>query len=41
MDQFSKVLLTIDNTYSTTEGPGLQTKHRWVKPGLWAQPSHY
>ncbi len=36
MDQFSNVLLAIDKAHSTTDGPGLQTKLRWVKPGLWA-----
>ncbi len=40
MGQFSKVLLAIDNAHSTTDGPGLQTRLRSVKPGLWAQLSH-
>ncbi len=26
------VLLAIDNAHSTLEGPGLQTRLRWVKP---------
>ncbi len=40
MGQFRKVLLAIDNAHNTAEGPGLQTRLRWVKPDLWAQPSH-
>ncbi len=36
MDQFSKVLLPINNALTVTE---LQTRIRWVKPGLWEQPS--
>ncbi len=39
MGQFSKVLLAIDS-HSMTKGPELQTMHRWVKPGSWAQLSH-
>ncbi len=38
MNQPMNVILTIDNTHSTIEGPGLQSRLRWVKPGLWAQP---
>ncbi len=38
MGQFSKVLLATDKVHSTAKGPGLQTRLRWVKPGLWAQP---
>ncbi len=37
MGQFSKVLLAIDNEYKVPQGPGLQTRLRWVKPYLWAQ----
>ncbi len=43
MGQFSNVLLAIDKADSsdnTTEGPGVHTRRRWVKPGLLAQPSH-
>ncbi len=41
MGQFSKLLLAIDKKKnSTTMGPALQTRLRWVKLGLWAQPSH-
>ncbi len=40
MDQSINVLLW-QSTHSTTEGPELQTRLRWVKPGLWAQPSHF
>ncbi len=37
MGQFSKVLLAVDNGHSTTEGPGMQTRLRLDKPGLWTQ----
>ncbi len=33
--------LAIDNAHSIKEGPGLWTRFRWVKPGVWAQLSHY
>ncbi len=36
MHQFGNVLLTIDKVkHITTEGSGLWTRLRWVKPGLW------
>ncbi len=38
MGQFSTI--DIDSAHITTEGPGLQTRLTWVKPGLWAKPSH-
>ncbi len=38
MDQLVNVLLATDKAH--TEGPGLQTRLRWVKPGLRAHPSH-
>ncbi len=38
MGQFSKVLLASDNACTQYyRGPGLQTRLRGVKPGLWAQ----
>ncbi len=41
MGQFSKVLLAIHKgAHSTTEDPAMQTRLRWVEPGLWAQTSH-
>ncbi len=40
MDQLVNVLLAIDKAQSTIEGPGLRTRLRCVKPGLWAQPFH-
>ncbi len=41
MGQFSKVLLAIDNRHTVPQtGRGLQSRLRWVKPGLWAQPFH-
>ncbi len=40
LGQFSNALLTIDKAHTTTEGPGLHTMFRWVKPGLWSQPPH-
>ncbi len=36
MGQFRIVLLAIDNAHSTTEGPRLQTRLKWVKQDLWA-----
>ncbi len=30
----------IDSSHTIPEGPGLQTRLRWIKPGLWAQPYH-
>ncbi len=40
MGQFSKVLLAINNTHTVLQSSGLWTRVRWVKPGLWAQPSN-
>ncbi len=40
MGQLVNVLLAIDEAHSTTYGPGLPTRLRWVKPGLWAQLFH-
>ncbi len=40
MDQLVNVLLAIAKAHSITEGPGLQTRHMWVKLSLWAQPSY-
>ncbi len=39
MDELVHVILaidklTIDKVHSTTEGPGLWTRLRWVKPGF-------
>ncbi len=41
MNQFSNVLLAIDNAHSITEDFGLQTRLRLVKPGLWTQPTDF
>ncbi len=38
--QFSNALLTIDKAHITTQGPGLHTRLRWLKPVLWSQPYH-
>ncbi len=39
MDQLVNVMLAIDKAHSTTtEGPGLRIKPRWVKPGY--GPNH-
>ncbi len=40
MGQFSKILLTIDNAHTVPQCPRLWTRFRWVKPDLYAQPSH-
>ncbi len=37
MDQLMNVILTIDKVHTAPQGPGLQTRLRWVKPGLWDQ----
>ncbi len=37
MGQFNKVVYLL---IMHTEGPGLWTRLRWVKPGLCVQPSH-
>ncbi len=40
MDQFSKVLLAIDNEHRVPEGLRQQTRLMYIKPDIWAQPSH-
>ncbi len=38
MDQLMNIILVNGN--GTTEGIGLSTRLRWLKPGLWAQSIH-
>ncbi len=40
MDQQVNVILAIDKLHTTPQSQALQTRLSWVKPSLWAQPSH-